>query len=280
MILIQTCEGLANRIRVIASGLSMADALHKELTIIWPISSNLGCAYLDLFILQNNFLVIEKSIHAKILQFKGSKNLFKILLASIHSFVFSFDFVLLNSEIPEKVWKMPSNRLSSQNFPSQIRNIFVSTSEEFFENSHIHYANIIKPIAHIQKKIDLILSEISKPFIGIHIRRTDHFEAAKMSRTELFIELINKELIINPDIVFYLSTDSIEEAKRIIKIFGSQRIYFDDKKKLQRNTKDGIQQALVDLVLLSKSNRIYGSYRSSFSEVASLLGNVKLIVVN
>lgn len=279
MILIQTSEGIANRLRVIASGLSLARDLNKKLVIIWPISLNLNCGYLDLFIPPQEFIIIEKSITSKFLLYKNSNNLLRKLLYNIYSFVFSYNFILLNSEIPEKVWELPSNRLSKKNIQCNVKNIFISTSEEFYENSYAFYTKIIKPIDFIQKKIDLIIKEISQPFIGLHIRRTDHLESTEISRTELFIEVIKQELIKVSNVMFYLSTDSLIEAKKIINLFGSNRIYYNEGKNLQRNSLEGIQQALIDLIILSKSYKIYGSYRSSFSELASTIGNIKLVIV-
>jgi hypothetical protein len=40
-----------------------------------------------------------------------------------------------------------------------------------------------------------------------------------------------------------------------------------------------MQESVVDLFCLSRMSKIYGSYWSSFSEVAAEIGNVDLIVL-
>ena len=46
--------------------------------------------------------------------------------------------------------------------------------------------------------------------------------------------------------------------------------------KLVRNKKIAIIQAVAELYLLSKTKMILGSYYSSFSELAAVIGDIKL----
>jgi hypothetical protein len=48
-------------------------------------------------------------------------------------------------------------------------------------------------------------------------------------------------------------------------------------KELNRNSQQGITDAVVDMFCLSKTKYIYGSYWSSFSDIASVIGDDKII---
>ena len=76
----------------------------------------------------------------------------------------------------------------------------------------------------------------------------------------------------------------IEETVEIIKnkpglkkLFGNKIISFSAHK--DRNSAIGIQDALADLFLLSKTSRIWGSFYSSFSEIAAKLNKTPLEII-
>jgi hypothetical protein len=48
---------------------------------------------------------------------------------------------------------------------------------------------------------------------------------------------------------------------------------------LNRHSKEGILEAVLEIYSLSKTARIFGSYYSSYSEMAAKLGKIKLEVL-
>jgi hypothetical protein len=92
------------------------------------------------------------------------------------------------------------------------------------------------------------------------------------SPTALFIQTLKNEQKRNADIKFYLATDDRGEAKILKKVIGESIVYYPSE--LARKRPEGIQQALVDLILLSNAKKIIGSYWSSFTEIASVYGNI------
>lgn len=74
----------------------------------------------------------------------------------------------------------------------------------------------------------------------------------------------------NSDSRFYLSTDDSMVQEEFISEYGSHILVRE--KDFGRNTVVGMQDALVDMWLLSKTTKIFGSYYSSFSRMASLVG--------
>lgn len=114
--------------------------------------------------------------------------------------------------------------------------------------------------------------------VGVHIRGTGNAESISRSPTEMFERAIKTEIEKNPNAQFYLATDPAEEQQRLISIFGT-RIIVNASKTLSRKTQQGMVDALVDLICLSRSAKIFGSYWSSFSETAAALGKTELIVL-
>lgn len=96
----------------------------------------------------------------------------------------------------------------------------------------------------------------------------------KYSPSELFLEAIEKEIENNSAVKFYLATDDSQEEKLITERFGD-RICTYKKRSVDRNTEVAIVDAMIDLTNLASCYKIYGSYYSSFSDVAAIWGNIE-----
>lgn len=114
-------------------------------------------------------------------------------------------------------------------------------------------------------------------FYGVHIRRGDNEVSKAQSPTIGFIEKLKEMMSMDEHIHFYLSTDDKGEAKILKKLVGDNLHYFPAGQ--SRDKPKDIESALVDLLVLSKSERILGSYWSSFSEIAAEYGGVPIEMV-
>jgi hypothetical protein len=74
-----------------------------------------------------------------------------------------------------------------------------------------------------------------------------------------------------------LATDDAQEEKLLKNRYGSRII--THQKVLDRSSLQGIKDAMVDLYTLSATDAIWGSYWSSFSDMAATIGNKKKEVV-
>ncbi|MFY0607745.1 MAG: hypothetical protein JXR10_13595 [Cyclobacteriaceae bacterium] len=128
------------------------------------------------------------------------------------------------------------------------------------------------PTSHIQEYISKLTSKFSANNIGVHIRRSDHLDAIANSPTELFIKKMNEEIAVNEDTCFFVASDSLREKQQLKSIF-KDRIITSDAEDGDRNSSTGMQMAMIDLYCLSKTKKIYGSFSSTFSSVASELKN-------
>ena len=127
-------------------------------------------------------------------------------------------------------------------------------------------------------KIIIKVTENFDNTIGIHIRRSDHKEATKRSKTTFFIDKMNEYISNDINVRFFLATDDMETKNKLINEFGS-RVITNNITNYNRNQKDAIQSALIDLYCLSKTKQVLGSYHSTFSQMAATIGKIECIVV-
>jgi len=115
--------------------------------------------------------------------------------------------------------------------------------------------------------------------VGVHVRRTDNSISIKHSPLSGFIKYMNNEIHKNNKTTFFLATDSQEVEENLKAIFPG-RIHLYPKRSFDRNSPEAIKDALVDLICLSSTHKIIGSYWSSFSSAAASLGDIPITVVN
>lgn len=157
--------------------------------------------------------------------------------------------------------------------------LFLIPVKNFYPYSNEYdYYYLFKPVRSIQRRIDELVAFFTKNIIGIHIRRTDNKKAKEISKIELFISAMTKTLIENPLTEFYLSTDDLSVENLIKNEFG-HLVHTLKNKDLDRSSNKGIEDAVVDLYCLSKTNRILGSYWSSFSGVAAWINGIPLEII-
>ena len=149
--------------------------------------------------------------------------------------------------------------------------------------------HLFVPNDDVQRLIDERTIGFSTHSIGVHIRRTDHQQAIEESPLELFFEAIDQELDIpsygegpgmgqaGGEATIYLATDD-EATKTAMRRRYGQRVIMSETKATREST-DGIQDALVEMYALSRTQHIYGSAGSTFSPIAACLGNIPITIV-
>lgn len=243
MIILKPRAGLCNRMRAISSAYELSKKYNTRLIILWNRDSGLNCRFDKLFLDIPNVKVINYCL----------KYDFIIKLLGLF-----FTHKFINVRIKDR--KKYEKELEKGN------NILITTFSNLSEENNFKCL-VIRP--EIQKIIDDIISGVhNKDLVGVHIRRTDHVVSIEKSTTELFIDEMNKIIDNNPDVKFFLATDSDEEDKKLKELYGD-RIISNPNKVYGRNSENGIIDGLVDLGCLSKCSCIIGSSGSSFSWTAA-----------
>lgn len=274
MIIVEPCAGLGNRFIALASAYHIAKKLNRELVVIWKEETVLGAPMNALFKLPDNVKCIEITEYGYKGSFLGQirGNLIKKKYRSRAGRFFECDDIM--------------NLYNEKGMDGVIAEfekhdvVYVKATNPFCDIYSIEHAfDFITPKESIKEHKDAVIKPAKeKRLVGVHIRRTDHIEAIKNSPLELFIQKMQDELKVNGDTYFYVATDDTATEKQLVDLFGEKIITFKDKT-LDRNSKKGIEDAYVEMLCLSAGEKILGSFNSTFSLMASRLGNIPLEVV-
>ena len=259
-------NGLANRLRVLASASILAECAGRNLLVNWIPSKECNVEWEDLF---------HTQIRSCPLPLSG----------------FQVGIDLYNDAVIPRCWYQDTPRLAVPSGPDLValhtcRNFQPEemANEAYEEAKSLFYRNL-RPVDTVRKTI----SDMQKRYfegrdvIGVHIRRKDHLDFLKKDHrlvcpTNLFVEAMENVLHATPDTKFFLATDDEKEEKLIRRLFARAVIVYE-KEGSGRNTTKGMQDALVDWLLLSKTSRIIASYASSFSQEAGMVNRIKTDVI-
>ncbi len=266
--------GLANRMRVVAAGLELRDNTNMPLTCYWIPSKELNARFEDLF-LPIQQIDVKSSLpwQHRFLVSSFQTNPLKLLISNSIKAFSDIDYVIRDKD----VYKLKDmHNFDTISLIRQDRRLYFKTCENFYGT--LKFINLFKPISSIQRRIDDYCEAFQKPTIGIHIRRTDNTPCIQYSPTSLFINKMTKRLQENADTRFFLATDDPAEEKQLKTMFGNHIITHP--KSLNRNSLQGIQDAVIDIYCLSNTDEIWGTYWSSFSAIAASLNKTPLEILS
>lgn len=274
MIIIEPCAGLGNRFIGLASAYHVAKELNQDMVVIWKRETVLGAAMDKLFTLPHKIKCEEISEYGYKLDFFGQirGNIVKKKYRKMADSFFECDDImnLYNEKGVEGVKALFAGN----------KNVYIKATNPFWNIFDIEGAfDFIKPAKEILDKKDKVLeSAKDKKLVSVHIRRTDHIEAIKNSPLELFVDAMKAELESDADTYFYLASDDKGVESELREIFKERIITFSDKS-LKRDDEQGIVDAYVEMLCLAAGSKILGSFNSTFSLMASRIGNIPLVVI-
>lgn len=252
-VIVQPFGGLCNRMRAIAAAAKLADMLGRKMCVLWTRDASLNAPFYKLFD-KFPFPVIE--LHSG--SFKHRLIMYFCRRVLCYKF---YDDVWVNKYARKKPYESWCNCMISHP-------IYIITCSDIFMNG-VDYS-----IFHLADDLQSRTLPSFNNVIGIHIRRSDNEESIRFSPTKLFISKIDEEIAADPTVRFYLATDDpIEEENFLSKYPDKITVY--KKGSLDRNTPIAIRDAVIDLYNLAHCRKIYGSYWSSFSNVAALWGGIE-----
>lgn len=243
--------------RVINSGWRLARERQEKLLVLWNCNPELNCPFDLLFRPVKEFKIVN--IHSV----ADPRKLFYQKTARSY---------LTNEEL--LAHRNQDNCLDRDYAAGLKSNIYIFTWEWFYPSEDYH---LFVPTEALQTRIDEMTAQFGRSCVGVHIRRTDNRPAIGKSSTDAFLDSMRQEIAADPDTTFYLATDDMEEEARLRKAFPN-RILSNQQRCLRRDSKDGMQDALLDLYCLAATRKIIGSYFSSFTDIAADLHAIPLII--
>lgn len=244
--------------------------------MVWDVDSGLNARYQDLFELNQDIGLLETpSKYRLILKHKKlvSNKLAPIRFLSkawnkLASSFIGIDYCLFDEDL-KKGYAHVKAILEKND------TVYFYSCEEFVD--YQEGISSFTPTRAIQEKVRSNSEKFDKKTVGIHIRRTDNSSSISKSPNYLFERKIEDYLKEDSETTFFIATDdpSVEnyfKSKYPNNILSYPKTY-------GRDSVQGIIDALVELQLLAKTSVIFGSYWSSYSEMASRIGKIKLHIL-
>ena len=255
--------GLCNRMRAMASGVYMAGRLDCPIDVYWEKNGECFAGFSELFqpVCVDGVLIRPFTAGHFYLAMDRKRNLH--IPGMIRN-------VLFDRQIVDK------NRFFSDSAIEQLDGKLYIISEYPMSQKY-SLTGLFVPAPDIMAQVNSLKEQFSEDIIGIHIRRKDNKHSIEKNSIEDYFHFMDQKLSKSPDSMFYLATDSMEVKKEMISRYKDTIIYHDAT--LERNSVQGMKDAVVDLWCLSQTKEIIGSYYSSYSDIAAELGHIKLRIL-
>lgn len=284
-LLVRPQAGLCNRLRVLAASAILARESGLRLLLHWVQGDGCWCRFDDLFEPNENIKIVTPKKRSPLPPRLGT------------------EFEWLVRQFPKK-WH--AEYLSRRYHISRPYRLFTRTDVEALDcclptstdyRSIIIFRNVMPfspghwsktryqeaissfnrsliPIPAIRAK----LFDLPPETIGVHIRRGDHHISAAVSTIPHFVAAIAEVLKTRPQAKLFVASDEQVAISQIEAAFPG-RVLTRGTVCRERLSVSGVQDALADLLQLSRCSELLGSAYSSFSEWSASLHNIRLRVV-
>ncbi len=256
MLIIQPSGGLCNRMRVINSACELARRRGEKLIVLWYLCGELNCPFEALFRPVQEIRIIN------IRSLRDPRKLFYQLTAAQR---FGNEDIVSNR----------TDGVLNETFFRSLKNrVYLFTWEHFYPSADYH---LYIPVDALKERIRAFTEQFGSRCVGVHIRRTDNAVSMGKSTTEQFVLEMNRELSEYPESRFFLATDDRSEEAFLRKTFPG-KIISNETRTLERSSIAGIQDALLDLYCLSATDKLIGSYWSSFTDIAADMRGIEKVI--
>ena len=257
--------GLCNRLNSITSAISYKkENPDVNLRILWFKCSHCNCRFSDLFEPLTNTCLQVSELKSLVKDRPGTK--FNLFIPKLLRFLW-YDIEITPRHISDRF----DEYISGKN------KIYVYKDNRFCMCSvSKSLSSFFKPTEELCERIKEQISSWKGRCVGLHIRRTDNVRSIEGSPLSYFYKVIEREIAIDPNTIFYLATDDLKVKQELILKYGSRIKYTD--LCLERGSVKGMKDAVVDLWCLAHTDIIYGSKASTYSAFASQIFDKPLII--
>lgn len=272
MLIVEPCAGLGNRLLGLGSAYAVARKLGRELVVIWKREVGCNVRASELFELPMQVVEISENglKREPIAQLQGNR-LKKKWRGKAGLFLECDDI----------------ERIRAREGYAGILKVLASETVVYFktfgpvcELKGAEGYRFLVPGRAVCEKGAALFSKLNAHSVGVHVRRTDHTEAIANSPLSLFQERMQAELSADEKATFFVATDDAGVKEELRAAFPPQRLIFNEKGIIDRDSEEGLKDAFVEMLALSKCRKILGSYNSTFSLLPSYIGEIPLEVVS
>lgn len=263
--------GLCNRLRGIASAVYWKHRWEAELEVVWFTDPGCGASWSDLFEPLEGVRWRELPSPPKRRQVLARPWLWPVRFAADRWINASarkacFDLVLGPDQMAARDFQIPAPE------PSR-RRVLAESYSRFAPLPPGDFARF-KPLRPLRDQIDAVCAPFGTDVIGVHARRSDHVDSSQQSPDESFVRTLASLLEKDPAQKFFISSDDEAFCARLTGLFPQNVL--SRQRRISRSSVEGMQDAVVDLFVLSRCRFILGSCGSTFSMTAADLGDVPI----
>ncbi len=264
--------GLGNRLLAFASAYELGKKTKRHVDIMWNLEPHCMARFEDLFLPPDSFDCAVYNLY----EWKA-KGPIKTMYGNwvrkqIHE---AADIFWENGDTRRKYQLNEFYELEEY---IKTKKVCIKAASEF-QKIDTDSFSFLHPSKEVSRRAETVWNSVDEQFCGIHIRRTDHADAIRYSPTSAFEQEIRLWLKKFPKGKIYLSTDDASEQKHLVQLFGRSIIYYHEEACLKRDSKRGMQDALIDMLALAKCGCILESAGSTFGTIAGLIGGKPIKVI-
>jgi hypothetical protein len=252
--------GLCNRLRVLLSGLALAEATGRRFTMLWPRTKDCAASFSDLFA---NAWPVQTMTDDE----------WRYLRQTVRREQVRYD--LLTADAADLYFWTSQSLLMPQRFPAH--GALQRRMEDLLA--------VMQPADDIIARIEAFQADAFRPrMIGVHLRRGDLrvIEPVVTENAEAAMQAVDAYLAQCPDAGVLLCTDDgalNQYSGKLLPTEGvrakfvhryGERVVFTIPRSLDRREPVAIHDALVDLWLLRRTDYFVGTVGSTFSGMAVL----------
>lgn len=266
--------GLCNRLNVLVAAHALSEKYHSSrIKIFWDKKAWCGSAFSSLFtppymVNSDKISIIDVNSIPPLWQRSLPRNLY--MAGYIRK---GLGIVNLENYYPPSIQK---NAPTIDFRVNERKRVYISSCVRFLP-AVTDIRELFVPRPRLANAVERVSDCFNRYTIGVHIRRGDHQKSIEASPLELFIRRMDQHVEEQKDTQFFLATDCLQTKKELVSRYGNRIISHDIE--LSRSSEKGMEGAVIDLFCLSKTQLLLGSAYSSFSEMASEIGQIPLEMV-
>jgi hypothetical protein len=272
VIILKPFGGLCNRLRLIASGLTLARDIGTSARVIWKTGPDMVARFEDLLepiagvtVIGNGRYRFVQSPHSCPRPAAPVVTALNRALGVRHAY--------FETDIP-MIWE---GRVDLRTVPAD-ETILLCTCQSLEPAADLDFGWVTPQPAIAARIATLRAGRQRSRAIGVHVRRTDHVESTRDSPLDLFVSRIEAEQAADGGVQVFLATDDPAVERTLVDRFGSGTVQTRPKR-FGRDSVEAIQDAVVDLFALAGTSRILATAASSFSETAAAIGGIPLTIL-
>ena len=143
-----------------------------------------------------------------------------------------------------------------------------------FRRDYLRCMAALIPVAQIRTAVERLSSKCGPATIGVHIRRGDYSGANRAGASDgSFIKRMDEAIEAQPDIHFYLATDCERTERKFKRRYQAKIVSNTDKRFVRsrrHKEKHNQRDAVIDLIMLSRTQGVLGTPGSSFSAALAI----------